>query len=51
MDFGKEAAESQVEGFQHMDVGAQVITQGRPGGDVADLTGRRLGKKQRVHVG
>ncbi|KAG7244763.1 hypothetical protein INR49_029782 [Caranx melampygus] len=42
MDFGKEAAESQVECFQHMDVGAQVISQGagRYSGDVAGRTGR-----------
>ncbi len=56
VDFGEEAAESQVEGFQHMDVGAQVVTQGaghraRPGGDVARRTGHRVGEKQRVHVG
>lgn len=56
VDFGKEAAESQVERFQHMDVGAQVASQGaghraRPGGDVADRTGRSIGEKQRVHVG
>lgn len=55
VNFGEEAAESQVEGFQHMDVGAQVVTQGaghraRPGGDVADRTGRSVGEKQWVHV-
>lgn len=53
MDFSEEAAEPQVEGFQHMDVGAQVVSQGaghraRPGGD---RTGRSVGEKQRVHVG
>lgn len=52
VDFGEEAAESQVECFQHMDVGAQVISQGAGScGDVADRTGRSIGKKQRVHVG
>lgn len=56
VDFSQEAAESQVEGFQHMDVGAQVVSQGaghraRPCGDAADRTGRNIGEKQRVHVG
>ncbi len=55
VDFGKEAAESQVEGFQHMDVGAQVISQdaghrARAGWDAAARTGRSIGEKQRVHV-
>lgn len=53
MDFGEEAAESQVERFQHMDVGAQVISQGagRYGGDAAHRTGRCVREKHRVHVG
>lgn len=55
--FGEEAAEAQVEGFQHMDVGAQVVAQGaghraRPGGDAAaDRPGQGVGEKQRTHVG
>lgn len=54
--FGEEAAETQVEGFQHVDVGAQVVSQGaghraRPGGSAADRTGRSIGEKQRAHVG
>lgn len=56
MDFGEEAAEPQVERFQHMDVGAQVVTQGaghraRPGVDVADGAGRNLGEEKRAHAG
>lgn len=54
VNFSEEAAEPQVEGFQHMDVGAQVVSQGaghraRPCGDAAERTGRHVGEKQRVH--
>lgn len=53
--FGEEAAEAQVEGFQHVDVGAQVVAQSaghraRPGGDAA-AADQGVGEKQRTHVG
>lgn len=52
VDFGQEAAESQVERFQHMDVGAQGAGhRARPGGGVAGRPRQSIGKKQRVHVG
>lgn len=45
VDFGEEAPESQVERLQHMDVGAQVISQVDGGRDAAPGTGRRFGEK------
>lgn len=53
---GEEAAEPQVEGLQHVDVGAQVVTQGaghraRPARGAAARAGRPVGVKQRVHDG
>ena len=56
MNLGQKAAKSQVERFQHMDVGAQVVPQGAghctgAAGDAADRSGRRVGDEERVHVG